>query len=217
MPPRRRSFLRLLPAALVLAAGCTTTGTTDTAATDTAATADPGPSAKASATAPSCPGGTFRWTGVTREVRLTAVSPVVKVDDGDRGWITFHTRLVRNIVPRVDTSDGSLSARRVLAALARHLKLWDLGEFAAPGEDSAHHERHAVRMNPLGHGARFVEAKGVTVIEGSFTVACPGRAVYGSVSTWAVDHGASLACGVDPGDEAWVKEAYRLACGGGTA
>ncbi|MEU2619781.1 hypothetical protein ABZ642_16890 [Streptomyces sp. NPDC007157] len=209
MTPRRRLFVALLPVALVLAAGCTTTATT--------ATTDPEPSAKASATAPSCPGGTFRWTGVTREVRLTEVSPVVKAVDGDRGWLTFHTRLVRNIVPRVDTSDGSLSAHRVLAALARHLELWEAGEFAAPGEDSADRERHAVRMKPLGRGARFVEAEGVTVVEGSFTVACPGRDVYGSVSTWVVDHGAALACGVDPGDEAWVKEAYRLACGGGTA
>ncbi|MFD3587512.1 hypothetical protein [Streptomyces sp. NPDC058683] len=214
MTPRRRPFVRLLPAALVLAAaGCTTTATTATTAVT-----DPEPPAKASATAPSCPGGTFRWTGVTREVRLTEVSPVVKVDDGYRGWLTFHTRLVRNIVPRVDTSDGSVSAHRVLAALAKHLKLWEVGEFAAPGEDSADREHHPVKMDPLGHGGRLVYARSVTVVEGGFTVSCPGRDVYGSVTTWVNGNsGASLACGVDPGDEAWVKEAYRLVCGGDTA
>ncbi|MFD4603624.1 hypothetical protein ACFWPQ_37060 [Streptomyces sp. NPDC058464] len=195
--------------ALVLAtAGCTTT-TGKAAATS--------PSAKASATAPACPGGTFRWAGVTREERLTELSPVVTVKEGDSGWITFHTRLVRNVVPRVDTSDGSVSAHRVLAALAKHLKLWDVGEYAAPGEDSADRKPAPLRMGTRGHGGRYVDAKSVRVVQGGFTVACPGRNVYGSVTTWVNGNtDAGLACGVDPGGEAWVKEAYRLACGGGT-
>ncbi|MEV0179400.1 hypothetical protein AB0I54_08870 [Streptomyces sp. NPDC050625] len=79
--------------------------------------------------------------------------------------------LVRNVVPLVDTSDGSVPAHRVLAALAKQ------------------------------------------VVEASFTATCPGHDVYGSVTTWFGSYGDSVACGVDPGDDAWVQEAYRLTCG----
>ncbi|MEU1166292.1 hypothetical protein ABZ372_40225, partial [Streptomyces sp. NPDC005921] len=172
--------------------------------------------ARPSATTPACPGGTIRWSGVTREERLTEISPVVTVKEGDRSSITFPVRLVRGIVPRVDTSDGSVSVHRVLAALAEQLKWWDVQELAAPGENSADREPSPIRIGFLGHGGRFVDAKGVKVVEGSFTVACPGRTVYGSVTTWLNGNtDASLQCGVDPQtDEAWIREAYRLTCGG---
>ncbi|MFG2961714.1 hypothetical protein ACGFZS_00370 [Streptomyces sp. NPDC048288] len=204
---RRRHLGIVLGALLLATAGCTTT---------TVKKAEDKPSAKASATTPACPGGTFRWAGVTREKRLTEISPVVTVKDGDRGWITFRTQLVRDIVPRVDTSDGSVSAHRVLAALAKRLKWWDAEQFAAPGEESADRRPPPLKMGTLGHGGRYVDAKAVSVVEGSFTVACPGRTVYGSVTTWLNGNtDSSLECGVDPHtDEAWVKEAYRLACGG---
>ncbi|MFJ9560716.1 hypothetical protein ACIRQQ_11815 [Streptomyces fuscichromogenes] len=199
-------------ALVLVAAGCTTTTrrTTDRAAGTT-------PAARASATATACPGGTFRWTGVTREHRLTEVSPVVTVAEGDHRRITFHTGLVRDVVPRVDTSDPSVSAHRVLTALARHLELWEATQYAAPGEDSADRRLAPLVVGFLGHGGRYVEARSVQVVEGGFTVACPGGDVHGSVTTWVGGNsGATLACGHDPGDEAWVAEAYRLACGGGT-
>ena len=206
---RRRHLGIVLGALLLATAGCTTT---------TVKKAADKPSAKASATTPACPGGTFRWSGVTREERLTELSPVVTVKKGDRGSITFPVRLVRDIVPRIDTSDGSVSAHRVLAALAKQLKWWDAEELAAPGENSADREPAPARIGFLGHGGRFVDAKAVRVVEGSFTVACPGRTVYGSVTTWLNGHtDASLECGVDPRtDEAWIREAYRLTCGGRT-
>ncbi|MFD8814996.1 hypothetical protein ACFV23_26790 [Streptomyces sp. NPDC059627] len=209
---RRRHIWLVLGTLVLASAGCTTTNAKT--AQGAAATR---PAAEASATIPTCADGTFRWAGVTREARLTEVSPVVTVREGARGRVTFHPRLVRDIVPRVDTSDGSVSAHRVLAALARHLKMWDVGEYAAPGEDSADRDLPPLRMDPLGHGGRFVDAKSVRVVEGGFTVSCPGRDVYGSVTTWVKGNSdASLACGVEPGGEAWVREAYRLACGGGT-
>ncbi|MFG2936195.1 hypothetical protein [Streptomyces sp. NPDC048282] len=174
--------------------------------------------ARPSVTTPACPGGTFRWSGVTREERLTEISPVVTVKEGDRSSINFPVRLVRDILPRVDTSDGSVAAHRVLAALAKRLKWWSAEELAAPGENSADRDLSWARISFLGHGGRFVDAKAVRVVEGSFTVACPGRTVYGSVTTWLNGNtDASLQCGVDPRtDEAWIREAYRLTCGGGT-
>ncbi|MFJ3302404.1 hypothetical protein ACIPSA_04650 [Streptomyces sp. NPDC086549] len=170
-------------------------------------------SASASAAPPSCESGAVRWSSVRREVRLTEVSPVVQVRKSD-GWVTFHTGLVRNVVPRVDTSGGIVSAHHVLAALAKHLKWGDDAEgLAAPGEESADRELHPMKIDSLGHTGRLVVAEGIHVVDASFTVDCPGRDVYGSVTTWFGNSRASLACGVDPGDEAWVREAYRLTCG----
>ncbi|MEU6272280.1 hypothetical protein ABZ871_07635 [Streptomyces populi] len=121
---------------------------------------------------------------------------------------------MRNIVPQVTTSDARVSAHQVLAALAEHLKWWDAEELAAPGEESADRRRHPVEADFLGHAGRFVEAEGVQVVDASFTVTCSGRDVYGSVTTWFGDSGASLACGVIPHtEEAWIREAYRLTCG----
>ncbi|MEV5842938.1 hypothetical protein AB0M32_13315 [Streptomyces sp. NPDC051985] len=175
--------------------------------------------ARPSATTPACPGGTFRWSGVTRETRLTEVSPVVRVGKDD-GSITFRPRLVRNIVPRVDTSDDGISAHRVLVALAKRLKWWDVQVLAAPGEASADRDFGSVRIDFLGHAGRYVAAQGVRVVDAGFALDCPGgRVVYGSVTTWLkTDSGASLECGVDPRahgiEEPWVDEAYLLTCGG---
>lgn len=73
-----------------------------------------------------------------------------------------------------------------MASLARHLGD-DTGDLTAPGESTARH--------PL-------------------AVSCPDGTHYGSVTTWLTGtRGASLACGADPGGEAWVREACRLACG----
>ncbi|MEU8836859.1 hypothetical protein [Streptomyces sp900116325] len=130
------------------------------------------------------------------------------------GWVTFHLGLVRNIVPQVSTSDDRVSERQVLAALAKRLGWWDAEELAAPGEESADRPRSPVKVDSLGHAGRFVEAEGVQAVDASFTVACPGRDVYGSVTTWFANSSASLACGVNPHTkESWVQEAYRMTCG----
>lgn len=206
---RRRGWLTvaLLCAVAPSAAACTTTTGKPPAQKPTAA------GTKATATAPYCAGGAVRWSSVNRERRLTEVSPVVKVGKDD-GWVTFHPGLVRNIVPQVSTSDDRVPAHQVLAALAKHLKWWDVEELAAPGEESADRRRHPVRTDSLGHAGRFVEAEGLQVVDASFTVTCPDGDVYGSVTTWFGNSGASLACGVNPrAKEAWVSEAYRLTCG----
>lgn len=169
--------------------------------------------AKPTASTPSCAGGALRWASVRREWRLTEVSPVVDVRQGD-GRVTFHPGLVRNIVPEVSTSDDDVSARQVLVALAKHLRSWDVDQLAAPGEESADRRRSPVRIDSLGQAGRFVEAEAVQAVDASFTVSCPGRDVYGSVRTWMGDAGASLACGVDPDTkEPWIREAYLLTCG----
>lgn len=168
---------------------------------------------KATASTPSCAGGAVRWTSVHREWRLTEVSPVVNVRKND-GWVTFHPGLVRNIVPQVSTSDDGVSAHQVLAALAKRLKWWSVQELAAPGKESADRRPSPVRADSLGHAGRFVEAEAVQAVDASFTVTCPGRDVYGSVTTWFGSGGASLACGVNPDTkQSWVQEAYQLTCG----
>ncbi|MEV7395120.1 hypothetical protein [Streptomyces sp. NPDC091215] len=168
---------------------------------------------KATVSAPSCAGGAFRWTSVHREQRLTEVSPVVNVRKSD-GWVTFHPGLVRNVVPQVSTSDDRVSERQVLTALAKRLGWTDVDELAAPGEESADRPRSPVKVDSLGHAGRFVEAEGVHAVDASFTVTCPGQDVYGSVTTWFGNSGASLACGVNPHTkESWVQEAYRMTCG----
>ncbi|MEV6019219.1 MULTISPECIES: hypothetical protein [unclassified Streptomyces] len=192
----------------VAAAGCTATAGKPAAV---GKAADAGTKATASAT--SCAGGAVRWTSVHREWRLTEVSQVVNVRKSD-GWVTFHPGLVRNIVPQVSVSDDGVSAHQVLAALAKRLKWWSVEELAPPGKESADRRVNPGKVDFLGSAGRFVDAEGVRTVDATFTVTCPGRDVYGSVSTWFGDAGASLECGVNPKTkQSWVKEAYRLTCG----
>ncbi|MFC8512433.1 hypothetical protein [Streptomyces sp. NPDC057257] len=62
---------------------------------------------------------------------------------------------------------------------------------------------------------RFVEAAAVHVLRSSFTVDCPGTTTpaYGSVTAWYGTGEGSLRCGVSPGKDPWMKEAYELTCG----
>ncbi|MEU6600677.1 hypothetical protein [Streptomyces flaveolus] len=168
------------------------------------------PSVKPSAS-PSCGSGTFRWGAVRQETRLTGVSPVVPLGKED-GWTTFHNVPVRTVVAWIRTNGVELSRRRAMASLARHLG-YDTSDLMAPGENTAHHPRHPDRIDFDGAG-RFVTAEAVKVVDASFAVSCPDGTHYGSVTTWLTGtQGASLSCGTDPGGEAWVREAYQLACG----
>ncbi|MFH9180766.1 hypothetical protein [Streptomyces sp. NPDC017673] len=161
--------------------------------------------------APSCGSGTFRWGAVRQETRLTGVSPVVTLGEDD-GWTTFRNVPVRTVAASVRANGVGLSRRRAMASLARHLG-YDTGDLMAPGEDTAHHPRHHDRIDFDGAG-RFVTAEAVKVVDASFAVSCPDGTHYGSVTTWLTGtQGASLSCGADPGGEAWIREAYQLACG----
>ncbi|POX64945.1 hypothetical protein C3492_04215 [Streptomyces sp. Ru62] len=167
------------------------------------------PSAKPAA--PSCGSGAFRWGAVRQETRLTGVSPVVTLGKAD-GWTTFRNVPVRTIAASIRTNGVELSRRRAMSSLARHLG-YDTGDLMAPGEDTAHHPRHHDRID-FDLAGRFVTAEAVKVVDASFAVSCPDGTHYGSVTTWLTGtRGASLSCGTDPGGEAWVREAYRLACG----
>ncbi|MFG3011099.1 hypothetical protein ACGFZB_11665 [Streptomyces cinerochromogenes] len=168
------------------------------------------PPAKPSAS-PSCGSGAFRWGAVRQETRLTGVSPVVEVGKDD-GWTTFRNIPVRTVVASIRTNGVRVSQRRALASLEKRLG-YDTGDLMAPGEDTARRPRHPDRVDFDGAG-RFVTAEAVKVVDASFAVSCPDGTHYGTVTTWLnADQGATLACGTDPGEEAWVREAYQLACG----
>ncbi|SNX58511.1 hypothetical protein SAMN06272735_3007 [Streptomyces sp. TLI_55] len=161
--------------------------------------------------------GAIRWGRVSEERTLVAVSRVVTVGK-DSGEVRLSPLRVRELVPRVETSGPGPSAERVLASLDK--RLGDAFEVARPGRSSATVERPDV-ADFLGSSGRFVSAWGVRAVEATFTADCgTATPVYGSVSTWYGNSGASLRCGRDPAEhgnkERWVTEAYTLACGDGS-
>ncbi|MEU6667563.1 hypothetical protein [Streptomyces sp. NPDC046727] len=177
-----------------------------------ACTAQPAATVRAAPSAsPSCGFGTLRWAGVRQETELTGVSPVVTLGKDD-GWTTFRNVPVRTVVASIQANGVEVPQRRVMASLARRLG-YDTGDLMAPGESTAHHPRHPDRIDFHGAG-RFATAEAVKVVAASFAVTCPDGTHYGSVTTWLdTPRGDSLACGTDPGGEAWLREAYQLACG----
>ncbi len=165
----------------------------------------------ASPSSPSCEAGALRWGTVRQETRLTALSPVVTVGGHD-GWTTFRNIPLRTVTASLHTDGVRVPQRRVMASLTRHLG-YDTGDLMSPGENTAHHPRPPERIGSQDAG-RLATAEAVRVVDASFAVECPGGTHYGSVTTWlGATRGDTLACGADPGGEAWLREAYRLACG----
>lgn len=190
----------LLCAAVFLVAGCRVGGDDSAAVTRTAA-------------GPACADGEIRWAGVSEARRLIAVSRPVEVDEKE-GKVRFSPVRVRELEPRVEASGQGPSAGRLFASLGKYLEL-DADTLARPGKSSAAAERDDV-VDYDGAGT-FVSARAVRAVDASFVADCSGTSVQGSVSTWYLGAGASLECGRDPSghgsDEAWVMEAYALACG----
>jgi len=196
----------LLACALVpLAVGCTATAATS-------ATATTSPTAIATTSA-SCARGALHWVRVSKETELLAVSPVVEVAKG-AGKVRFTFSPVRSLTPAVEVNDASVSEGRVFAALARRLDV----DAAFLRKPSSEQPQTGGEIDFLGVAGRFVEARGAHVVRASFTVDCSDATpAHGTVTGYYGSSGVSLRCGVDPGKEggkqAWIQEAYDMACG----
>ncbi|MBL1080638.1 hypothetical protein JK359_01385 [Streptomyces actinomycinicus] len=173
--------------------------------------ARPAAAAAAPSASPSCASGALRWGSVRQETRLIGLSPAVTAGKHD-GWTTFRNATVRVVAARVTTDGADVSGRRVVALLARHLG-YDSGDLMPPGQNTAPHMPARERIGSRGAG-RIATTEGVKVVDASFVVQCPDGPHYGSLTTWlAPVRSDSIGCGTDPGRDAWLREAYRLACG----
>lgn len=195
----KTSALLWCAAAVFLVAGCRVGGDDSVAVARTGAAA--------------CAEGEIRWGGVRDERQLIAVSRPVEVDEKD-GKVRLSPVRVRELEPRVEMSGQGPSAERILASLGKRVG-WSADTLARPGESSSVEEQDDI-ADFQGAGT-FASAWAVWSVEAGFTADCGGTAVYGSVSTWHGSAEASLRCGHDPSEhgseEAWVLEAYTLACG----
>ncbi|MET8137502.1 hypothetical protein ABZV24_37305 [Streptomyces sp. NPDC005251] len=175
-----------------------------------------------SSASPDCSKAAIRWGEVTVGRKLIAVSQLVTVEDGRKpGWVELAPHHVRTVTSRIEAGGTGVPARRVLASLEKRLG-YDSPTFKRPGTStSARLEKEELgRVDFLGHPGRFVEAAGVGVVDASFALDCSGTngatvtPVYGTLTSWYGNSGASMKCGIVPDKGKWFREAYDMVCPG---
>ncbi|MFH9010279.1 hypothetical protein ACH4C6_02800 [Streptomyces sp. NPDC017943] len=163
-----------------------------------------------------CAEGTYTWSGVRREQRLTALSdPIRFTEEPD----TYSLRLeaVGDTVyrPSVTGTPRGTDAAGVIKELGRHLKTE--GPLAGPSRTERPAEDHFVEYrNGLGRGAYYAWAQ-LDLVDADFTRTCgDGEPARGHVRTWEGSGAALLPCSAEPPDEAAGRIAAQRRCPAGS-
>jgi hypothetical protein len=173
-----------------------------------------------SSASPDCSEASLRWGKVTVGQKLIAVSQLVTVEEGQKpGWSEISPHHVRTVTSRVEAGGTDVPTRRIFASLEKRLG-YDSPTFKRPGAStSARLEKDELgRVDFLGHPGRFVEAAAVRVVDASFALDCSGThgatgtPVYGTLTSWYGNSGASMKCGIVPDKGKWFREAYDMVC-----
>ncbi|MFF3405975.1 hypothetical protein ACFYW8_07125 [Streptomyces sp. NPDC002742] len=174
----------------------------------------------ASSASPNCSKASIRWGKVTVGEKLIAVSQLVTVEEGQkRGWSEISPHHVRTVTSRIEAGGTGVPTRRIFVSLEKRLG-YDSPTFERPGTStSARLEKDELgRVDYLGHPGRFVEAAAVGVVDASFALDCSGThgatvtPVYGTLTAWYGNSGASMKCGIVPDKGKWFREAYDMVC-----
>jgi hypothetical protein len=197
-----------------------------------ACTGDGGTAAKASggstteAAARACTDGTFTWSGVTKNDRLTGVSEAQRVGDGG-GRLTRRLERVHAPRPSVRTEGPPVSAAEVLYSLGRKIGEIDSDAptlakddsgttyaFTDPRAKAPALESGTSRVDSAG---QFVTYAGVREVAGDFRYACPdGRTTTGHARNRTVDLDGILSCDESVEESALALQAARLSCPAGS-
>ncbi|MEU1665513.1 hypothetical protein ABZ547_18245 [Streptomyces sparsogenes] len=198
-------------AALVIAAGATgcTSGGEDGA---------PHGGAQRLATAKACADGTYTWLNVSRRMVLTDLTAGTHYAKGDK-VSTKGVKEVARYTRSVSTSGAALPEKRLIRALARHLKTGLAGDGVTMADDSPRttkYEKGAFAEQTAEASGRYVTGRAADLVEADYRYVCGGRTVSsGHVVTWAhVNEMIIFSCGDKPAKNAdeGEREAARLGC-----
>jgi hypothetical protein len=169
---------------------------------------------------PNCSQASIRWGQVAVSTKLIAVSQLVTVEKGQKpGWVRLTRHHVRTVTFGIDAGGAVVPGRRLFASLEKRLG-YDLPTVGRRGTwTSGRFDKDGLGpVDYLGHPGRFVEAAGVGVVDASFVLDCAGThgatgtPVYGTLTSWRGNSGASMRCGIVPDKGKWFREAYDMVC-----
>ncbi|WP_405906792.1 hypothetical protein OG742_15335 [Streptomyces sp. NBC_00828] len=187
-------------ALLVGAAGCTSGGAGDDKQ-DKAA---------------SCTQGTYTWSGIEREQKLTGLADPIRLKKKTDS-VSVDLKPLRSVSykPHMTSMAPGVRAADAIKALGRHLKaaqpLAAPSEPAVPSEVGEHFEAHTGDLQGAYYAWTYVD-----LVEADFTYTCRGGGtdpVTGHVLTWETTGTGFLTCGdpIDAADLASPDAAERSA------
>ncbi|MEU6686852.1 hypothetical protein [Streptomyces sp. NPDC046832] len=173
--------------------------------------ADRGGDGKAEA----CAEGTYTWSAVRREQRLTALSDPIRFEKRT-GTYTSHLKAVGDTVyrPSVTGAPEGAGAAGVITALGRHLKVGK--PLAGPSDtERPAHDHFFESRNGAYEGAYYAFAA-IDLVEADFTYTCGERKpAKGHVRTWEGAGAGFLSCST-PSDETAGQIAAQRTCPAGS-
>ncbi|MFE2418462.1 hypothetical protein [Streptomyces hokutonensis] len=170
-----------------------------------AAATDDGRAAAGAATI--CTHGTYTWSGVRHEERLTGLPDrITYTDGGYQGTVEPVSDTVYR--PTVTHPPKGVAPARVIKALGTHLKTED--PLAGPSETAGHEETDFFDVL-VGPRQPYYTWESIGLVEADFTYSCGlNPPVRGHVHTWDTYGGGFIPCSEPPESAAAQAAASKL-------
>ncbi|MGX1565884.1 hypothetical protein [Streptomyces sp. NPDC055506] len=165
--------------------------------------------------AEACADGTYAWSGVRREQRLTALSDPIRFKK-KTGTYTSRLEAVgdRAYRPSVTGTPEGADAAGVIKALGRHLKVTE--PLAGPSDTERPAEDHFFESATGDHQGDYYAWAAIDLVEADFTHTCgDGEPAKGHVRTWEGTGAGFLPCSM-PSDETAGRLAAERTCPAGS-
>ncbi|MGW0864113.1 hypothetical protein [Streptomyces sp. NPDC002611] len=152
--------------------------------------------------AEACEGGTYAWSGVRREQRLTALSDPIRFK---KKTATYSARLepVGDTVyrPSVTGTPEGADAAGVIKALGKHLKVDE--PLAGPSATERPRDDHFFEAPADDYKGAYYAWAAIDLVEADFTHTCgDGEPAKGHVRTWEGTGAGFLPCSMSSDEEA---------------
>jgi hypothetical protein len=167
-------------------------------------------------TAEACADGTYAWSGIRREQRLTALSEPIRFKKKTDRY-TSRLEAVGDTVyrPSVTGTPEGAGAAGVIKALGRHLKVQE--PLAGPSEKEVPEEDHYFEVATGDLEGAYYAWGYVRLVEADFTYTCgSGERAKGRVRTWEGTGSGFLPCS-EPSDDIAGRLAAQRTCPVGSA
>ncbi len=165
--------------------------------------------------AEACTDGTYAWSDVRREQRLTALSDPIRFEKRT-GSYTSRLKPLGDTVyrPSVTGTPEGVGAAGVIKALGRHLKAEE--PLAGPSETERPAQDHFFESSTGSHEGAYYAWAAIDLVDADFTHTCgDGEPTKGHVRTWEGTGAGFLSCSM-PSDETAGRIAAQRTCPAGS-
>ncbi|MFF8937033.1 hypothetical protein ACF08O_20265 [Streptomyces paradoxus] len=165
--------------------------------------------------AEACADGTYTWSDVRREQRLTALADPIRFKKKTGAYTSRLKPLGETVYrPSVTGAPEGVGAAGVIKALGRHLKAEE--PLAGPSDTERPEDDHFFESATGTHQGAYYAWAAIDLVDADFTHICGGgEPVKGHVRTWEGTGAGFLPCSV-PSDETAGRLAAQRTCPAGS-